>query len=83
MKSSRFQTAIKGKLESGSFRILSAVSAHFVSLLHCWIPFDLINAGELTKSAFYAWSEEARKKKENCDNGAITPEEFSQWLKES
>ena len=43
------------------------------------IPFDLINASELTKSAFYAWSEEARKEKENCDNGAITTEEFSRW----
>ena len=37
----------------------------------------------LTRSAFYAWSEEARKKKEDCDNSAITPEEFSCWLKES
>ena len=45
--------------------------------------FARINAGKLTKSAFYAWSEEARKKKEDCDIGAITPEEFSQWLKES
>ena len=45
--------------------------------------FARINAGKLTKSAFYAWSEEARKKKEDCDNGAITPEKFSQWLKES
>ena len=45
--------------------------------------FARINAGKLTKSAFYAWSEEARKQKEDCDNGAITPEEFSRWLKES
>ena len=45
--------------------------------------FARINAGKLTKSAFYAWSEEARKRKEDCDNGTITPEEFSQWLKES
>lgn len=45
--------------------------------------FARINAGKLTKSAFYAWSEEARKKKEDCDSGVITPEEFSQWLKES
>ena len=45
--------------------------------------FARINAGRLTKSAFYAWSEEARRKKEDCDNGTITPEEFSQWLKES
>ena len=45
--------------------------------------FARINAGKLTRSAFYAWSEEARKKKEDCDNGAITPKEFSRWLKES
>ena len=45
--------------------------------------FARINAGKLTKSAFYAWSEEARRRKEDCDSGAITPEEFSQWLKES
>ena len=45
--------------------------------------FARINAGRLTKSAFYAWSEEARKRKEDCDNGTITPEEFSRWLKES
>ena len=45
--------------------------------------FARINAGKLTKSAFYAWSEEARRKKEDCDNGVITPEEFSRWLKES
>ena len=45
--------------------------------------FARINAGKLTKSAFYAWSEEARKKKEDCDSGAISTEEFSRWLKES
>lgn len=45
--------------------------------------FARINAGKLTKSAFYAWSEEARRKKEDCDSGVISPEEFSRWLKES
>ena len=45
--------------------------------------FARINAGKLTKSAFYAWSEEARRKKEDCDSGVITTEEFSRWLKES
>ena len=45
--------------------------------------FARINAGRLTKSAFYAWSEEARKRKEDCDNGVISPEDFSRWLKES
>lgn len=45
--------------------------------------FARINAGRLTKSAFYAWSEEARKRKEDCDSGVITTEDFSRWLKES
>lgn len=45
--------------------------------------FARINAGRLTKSAFYAWSEEARKRKEDCDSGVISPEAFSRWLKES
>lgn len=45
--------------------------------------FARINAGKLTKSAFYAWSEEARRRKEDCDSGVISPEEFSRWLKES
>ena len=45
--------------------------------------FARINAGKLTKSVFYAWSEEARKKKEDCDSGVISPEEFSRWLKGS
>ena len=45
--------------------------------------FARINAGKLTKSAFYAWNEEARRKKEDCDGGVISPEEFSRWLKES
>ena len=45
--------------------------------------FARISAGRLTKSAFYAWSEEARRKKEDCDSGVITAEEFSRWLKES
>ena len=41
------------------------------------------NAGKLTKSAFYARSEEARRRKEDCDSGVITTEDFSRWLKES
>lgn len=45
--------------------------------------FARINAGRLTRSAFYAWSEEARRKKGDCDGGVISPEEFSRWLKES
>ena len=45
--------------------------------------FARINAGKLTRSAFYAWSEEARRKKEDCDGGVISPKEFSRWLKES
>ena len=45
--------------------------------------FARINAGKLTKASFYAWSEEARRRKEDCDDGIITPEEFSLWLKNS
>ena len=45
--------------------------------------FARINAGRLTKSAFYTRSEEARRRKEDCDSGVITTEEFSRWLKES
>ena len=45
--------------------------------------FARINAGKLTKSVFYAWSEEARRRKEDCDSGVITTEDFSRWLKES
>lgn len=45
--------------------------------------FARINAGKLTKSAFYAWSEEARRRKDDCDSSVISPEEFSRWLKES
>ena len=45
--------------------------------------FARINAGRLTKSAFYAWSEEARRRKDDCDSSVISPEEFSRWLKES
>ena len=45
--------------------------------------FARINTGRLTKSAFYTRSEEARRRKEDCDNGTITPEDLSRWLKES
>ena len=45
--------------------------------------FARTNAGKLSKSAFYLWSEEARRKKDDCNNGLITAEEFSRWLKES
>jgi len=45
--------------------------------------FARTNAGKLSKSTFYLWSEEARRKKDDCNNGLITAEEFSRWLKES
>lgn len=45
--------------------------------------FAWIRVGKITKDEFYFWSEKAREKKAECENGEITLEEFSQWLKES
>ena len=36
-----------------------------------------------TKDEFYAWSERAREKREECDAGKITLGEFEGWLKRS
>ena len=44
--------------------------------------FAWIRAGKITKDEFYSWSEKAREKRRECENGSITLEEFSQWLKE-
>lgn len=45
--------------------------------------FAWIKAGRVTAEVFYAWSEKAREKKAECDNGAITLEEYRRWLKDS
>ena len=43
--------------------------------------FAWIKAGKITKDEFYAWSEKAREKKTECEDGKITLEGFSQWLR--
>jgi len=35
--------------------------------------FAWIKAGKIEPDAFYAWSERAREKKAECDDGKITP----------
>ena len=52
----------------------------FAEILHkvAWIK-----AGRITKDEFYAWSEKARAKRDECDAGKLTLEEFEVWLKQS
>ena len=45
--------------------------------------FSWIKAGRITRDEFYDWSERAREKREECDAGAISLEEFEGWLKKS
>ena len=45
--------------------------------------FAWIRAGRITKDEFYSWSEKAREKKIECEEGYITLEKFIQWLKNS
>ena len=45
--------------------------------------FARIKAKTLLPDEFYRWSEQARQKKEQCDDGTITPEEFAAWLAKS
>lgn len=45
--------------------------------------FAWIKAGRVAAEEFYAWSEQAREKKAECDTGAITLEEYRQWLRDS
>lgn len=44
--------------------------------------FAWIKSGRIAPGLFYAWSENAREKKAECEEGKITLEEFGQWLKE-
>lgn len=44
--------------------------------------FAWIRAGKITRDKFYTWSEKAREKKAECEEGKITLEQFSRWLKE-
>ena len=43
--------------------------------------FGWIKAGKIPAEDFYQWSEQARRKKQACDKGEITLEEFEAWLK--
>ena len=45
--------------------------------------FAWIKAGRISDEAFYAWSEQARAQKKECDEGTIALEDFQRWLKES
>ena len=45
--------------------------------------FAWIKAGHITKDEFYDWSERAREKRDECDAGKLTMEEFETWLRQS
>ena len=45
--------------------------------------FARIKAGRITNDEFLAWGERARAKKQECDAGAISLEEFREWLENS
>ena len=45
--------------------------------------FAWIKAGRISDEDFYAWSEQARAQKKECDEGIIALEDFQRWLKES
>ena len=45
--------------------------------------FAWIKAGKITVELFYTWSEQAREKKAECDDGKISLEEYQMWLKNS
>ena len=44
--------------------------------------FAWIRAGKISQEAFSAWSKEAQKEKEKCENGKISQKEFAHWLKQ-
>ena len=43
--------------------------------------FAWIRAGKISQADFSAWSKEAQKEKEKCENGKISQTEFEKWLK--
>ena len=45
--------------------------------------FAWIKAGRISDTDFYAWSEQARERKKQCDSGALPLTEFEAWLKHS
>jgi hypothetical protein len=61
----------KKKAENPAFRAYSrAYKKRFA-----WIRY-----GKITQEAFYEWSEQARKMREQCASGKMTLEEFKEWL---
>ena len=42
--------------------------------------FVWIRADKISQEAFSAWSREAQREKEKCENGEISQMEFSAWL---
>lgn len=45
--------------------------------------FARMKAGTIAPGLFYQWSKQAREKKAQCDEGGLTLESFTQWLKDS
>lgn len=45
--------------------------------------FSRIKAGRITNEEFLAWGERARAKKQECDEGTISLDEFREWLENS
>lgn len=45
--------------------------------------FAWIKAGKIVAEDFYAWGEKARKKMSECEDGELSLEAFSSWLKQS
>ena len=44
--------------------------------------FAWIRAGKISQEEFSAWSKDAQKEKEKCENGEIDQKEFTKWLKQ-
>lgn len=63
----------KKKAENPAFKVYSrAYKKRFA-----WIRY-----GKITQEAFYEWSEQARKMREQCANGKISLEKFKEWLED-
>lgn len=45
--------------------------------------FAWIRSGLLAQEEFYAWSEKAREKKAECEEGKISFDEFTRWMANS
>ena len=73
------EAAVSGALElPEGFPLYQKQIQRFFELI-----LDIDKAGCISDSEFYAWSEQSREQKKNCDEGIITADEFQRWLKES